>query len=144
MKKAEAIAAVGLVAVAVVANFGGQPRAYQSQHISTGQTCAVTVHGKGIVVLEGRVDCGGFIAPVVPGWDNAGYYLACMADVQAPVIDAEPWEVDTILWYSGLDLWDTQGEDCNVYLKGVPGFARPLTNDMGLRVRHQAILAAAP
>lgn len=142
------ITALTIAAGAIVASAAiraSEPfAAYQSQHIADRRACAVTVHGGSLVAIEDRTDCGGGWTPVIQSAEFAAVYVACMADVQPPVIDAPAWEIDSILWYGGLELWDTEGADCNGYLFHVPGIARQPLRDFGQNVRLDTIRSLAP
>lgn len=142
------IAALAIAALAIVASAAiraSEPfAAYQSQHIADRRTCAVTIHGGAVLTLEDRTDCGGGWTPVFPSAEFAASYTACMADVEPPVIDAPAWERDSILWYGGLDLWDTEGIECQAYLAHVPGIARQPLREFGRNVRLDMIRSLAP
>jgi hypothetical protein len=137
--------ALAIVVVFGVANALETDLAYQSRHLATGLPCSITVAGvsprerPGDIVVENRIDCGGFFTPVWRPAEFVAPYLACMADVQRP-----QGVSDEALWYGGLSLWDTTGDECAGYLKHMPRLLAGRVTDLGREVRRDAIQRAAP
>lgn len=133
---------LALVLVALVIYFGTEPvAAYQSEHISTGLDCGVTVYGEHPVQLEDRSSCGGTLALTMPWVEFAAGYMHCMATVDQPPASVT---IDQSYWYAWGEYFDWQGLDCAGYLKHMPEVVQGPVEKFGRLVRKSAIYEAAP